>query len=864
MLERLGLNSSWRIILLGLGIVTVLCCSLAPMSVDPLLRAWGFAAGFLTMALALIGASRVTVMPLILAVILSVFTGFSAVVAVPEPAETAQERASQLPQDQLEASEPAEGFESVGSDESFDYAARVTGIGGLAMMLAALGVGALTAADRPRRRRLDSRIERTGKVLVVLGFIGVIAALIRFVATQFPVDDIFESFKSFWIGGTYLLLLGTFAVPGFGLWIQGMIGRKAERREFLYPLITAAVFVGLLAPTGQRGFAIALGVIFLAILIGNRYVNLRQVVLIVLLGVFAIGLTQAIRNEASGTGSITLEGSLERVQPDQWRDLYASQIASFSWTMLISENRDRLDIPNSFAQGLMKPIPRFVYPDKSQGFGDEFTRRVFPNASKQNVSFATPLVAEADYNFGPVGAVLIMALLGAVVMLGDSFIARRSPRLVEPIVAATIFWTAFELIRGDLANAITFSSGWILPLLIFSMALGLRRDPPLKRILVDALQVAPNFSGIGRRVAELGESLKSDPVGLPIEVRCAREVEAELRPCFPAETKFRTPLARSRPRSLRILFQQLVAPLSTGPRTLLLCPGDQAPFWGRSPLLFVVHDVRRLAAPETAVAGPERVYYQRVMRAGARRARYLLTISEFSREEIGRYLDSDCPVALVSEQPEGIGPVPEGTLAGNPPSFLLVGALRKYKGIETAITALARAEADRAPTAEGQPPADAERSSNEAIRVVCVGDTEGDPDYGEAVRRLCREAGVEDRFELLGWVSDQRLGELQGEVAGALCPSTYEGYGLAVTEAMAAGLPVLVSDIPPHRETAGEAGLYFEPGDADRLALLLEEVGRDPARRIELAGKSRARHAALAADERPWSVAIRSALAELP
>ena len=481
------MDSTWRLTLLALGALTVACASLDPFSIEMLVRAWGFVAGFLLMAASLIGASRVTAIPLILAVILSVFGGFSAVVAVPESAETAIERARALPEEQLEAATPAEGMANVGNQDSFDYAAMVTGLGGLAMMLAALAVAVMTATEQPRRRRLDSRIERAGKVMVVLGFVGVIAALIRFVVTQFPVDDLFDSFKSFWIGGTYLLLLGTFAVPGFGLWVQGMIGRKAERREFVTPLIAAVVFVGLLAPTGQRGFAIALGVIFLAVLIGNRYVNLRQVVALVLVGVFLIGLTQGIRNEASGTGKITVGGSLERVKPDQWRDLYSSQIASFSWTMLIEENRDQLDIPNSFRQALAKPIPRFVYKDKSQGFGHEFTSRVFPYATRQNVSFATPLVAEADYNFGPVGAILILALVGAVAMLADAFLARRSPRPVEPIVVATIFWTSFELIRGDLANAITFSSGWIVPLLVFSMALGLRRDPPLKRILVDAL-----------------------------------------------------------------------------------------------------------------------------------------------------------------------------------------------------------------------------------------------------------------------------------------------------------------------------------------------------------------------------------------
>ncbi|MBK8293801.1 MAG: glycosyltransferase [Solirubrobacterales bacterium] len=639
------------------------------------------------------------------------------------------------------------------------------------------------------------------------------------------------------------MVVATFAVSGFALWVQGLVGRQAERREYLAPAIGALLFVGLLVPTGQRGFLIALGVMLLAILIANRVIALRMTAVLVIVGVIFIGLTQAVRNEISGTNKLTLSGFVERVQPDQWRDLYSSQIASFNWTVLVEQNREKLEIPNSFVTLVVKPIPRAIYPDKSQGFGEEFTKRVFPGAAAQEVSFATPLITEADYNFGPIGAIIILAALGGFVVLCDRRIAQRAPPLVEPIAAATIFWLLFELIRGDVANALVFSAGWVIPLVIFSRALGLRRDPPLRKVMIDELQVAPRFSGIGRRVAEIGEGLKRDPLPIPLEVKCAKDVVGEMRSVFPEGTTFTTPLRSSRPRVLRILYQQLIAPFFTSASTLLLCPGDQAPVWGRAPLLFVVHDVRRIVAPETAQAGLEAAYYGRVMRFGARRASHILTISEFSKAELTEHLRPGCPVTIVSERPAGIEPVPTTTIESNDPNFLLVGALRTYKGIETVIEAITP-----------------EPSEVGEVRVNCVGDSEGEPEYAAGLKRLAGDSGLDGSFHMTGWISDEELRDLYGESIGTISPSSYEGYGLSVSESIAAGLPTIASDIPPHREIGGDAALYFTPGDVAALAALIEGLAADPARRTELAEAARKRHQELLSADRPWALAIGEAL----
>ena len=89
-------------------------------------------------------------------------------------------------------------------------------------------------------------------------------------------------------------------------------------------------------------------------------------------------------------------------------------------------------------------------------------------------------------------------------------------------------------------------------------------------------------------------------------------------------------------------------------------------------------------------------------------------------------------------------------------------------------------------------------------------------------------------------IADERLGELYRSSAALVMPSRREGFGLPVLEAMAAGCPVIASDIPSIAEVAGNAGLLL-PLDAGRWAEAISSVARDEATRVRLAEAGRRR-----------------------
>ena len=93
----------------------------------------------------------------------------------------------------------------------------------------------------------------------------------------------------------------------------------------------------------------------------------------------------------------------------------------------------------------------------------------------------------------------------------------------------------------------------------------------------------------------------------------------------------------------------------------------------------------------------------------------------------------------------------------------------------------------------------------------------------------------------LGYAPDETLRGLYDRAAVVVCPSVYEGFGLPLAEAMAAGSPLVCSDIPVFREVAADAALFVPPDDPAAWARSLAEVLSDPDRARDLASRGAAR-----------------------
>lgn len=114
-----------------------------------------------------------------------------------------------------------------------------------------------------------------------------------------------------------------------------------------------------------------------------------------------------------------------------------------------------------------------------------------------------------------------------------------------------------------------------------------------------------------------------------------------------------------------------------------------------------------------------------------------------------------------------------------------------------------------------------------AVKLAIVG---GSSHTDEFVDRLQRLAAQDDRIVLTGPVYGAGQDRLFRNAAGYVMPSLLEGLPLALLEAISYGLPVVVSDIPPHLEVVGssEAGQrVFKAGDLDDMAKQLQLMVED-------------------------------------
>jgi glycosyltransferase involved in cell wall biosynthesis len=144
------------------------------------------------------------------------------------------------------------------------------------------------------------------------------------------------------------------------------------------------------------------------------------------------------------------------------------------------------------------------------------------------------------------------------------------------------------------------------------------------------------------------------------------------------------------------------------------------------------------------------------------------------------------------------------------PTFLYLGRLKRYKGVDIIVRALAKLAGD-----------------GEQMRLLIGGRGEWEPN----LRRLVDELGLGDRVEFMGFVSEERKRELFRTSWANVYPSPKEGWGITNLEAAACGTPAIASDSPGLRESVlhEQTGLLVPHGDVNAMAGAMRRLASDPA-----------------------------------
>ncbi len=264
-------------------------------------------------------------------------------------------------------------------------------------------------------------------------------------------------------------------------------------------------------------------------------------------------------------------------------------------------------------------------------------------------------------------------------------------------------------------------------------------------------------------------------------------------------------------RPTRILWEQTVLPLEASRYRLdvLFNPGFTAPIFAPCPCVTTFHDLQHKRHPEH-FRWFDLPFWNLLLWASAKTARRLIADSQATAADLEKFYSFTRDRVRVV--PLGVEPAFFSLDRSRIENFLLcVSTLHPHKNLDRLIRAYASCKSDS--------------------RLVLTGMRGFQTVQIEA---LILELALKDRVQLTGWIPRKELLELYARARAFVYPSTFEGFGIPVLEALAAGIPVACSEIAPLREVAGDAALYFDPASEEQIAAALVRISQDEPLRIRL------------------------------
>jgi glycosyltransferase involved in cell wall biosynthesis len=252
----------------------------------------------------------------------------------------------------------------------------------------------------------------------------------------------------------------------------------------------------------------------------------------------------------------------------------------------------------------------------------------------------------------------------------------------------------------------------------------------------------------------------------------------------------------------------------------------------RCPYVVTIHDCIHLRFPQYLPNRLAPAYARAMMRLAARRAQRILTVSNASKQDILHYLDVpadkveviynalDARLATPPTE-EDIKRVRERFLLTSP-FILYAGNIKPHKNIDRLIEAYSILR----------------RRGVSGVKLLIIGD---EISKYPNLRRLVHRFQLHPHVRFLGFVPEETLAALYRLASVFVFPSLYEGFGLPPLEAMAAGAPVITSNVSSLPEVVGDAALLIDPMDAGALADAMARVLGDARLAAELIRRGRER-----------------------
>lgn len=288
---------------------------------------------------------------------------------------------------------------------------------------------------------------------------------------------------------------------------------------------------------------------------------------------------------------------------------------------------------------------------------------------------------------------------------------------------------------------------------------------------------------------------------------------------------------RAANRPYRILWEQAVLPFAVHRCAIdvLFNPGFTMPVLCRCPSVTVFHDLQHKRHPEF-FRWFDLPFWNFFLHASARRSASLIAVSQATADDLERYYPGTLRKTAVV--PHGVDAecfrigerrARQQNASGRQKYLLTVSTLHPHKNLERLMEAFGIF-----------------RTSHPGVRLVIAG-LRGFAAAELEERR--RELGLEGCVAFTGWIPRNDLYALFEGADAYIAPSRFEGFGMPILEALAAGIPSACSGIAPMSEIAGTAATQFDPDSVLAIAAAMAGIADDPGfrARAKIAGPERAR-----------------------